>query len=68
MKFDAIGFYPSAIYAENSAYPKMETNYAFEPHMIGTLVNHFINRTFNQDGNESAILKMKYCDPLNLIF
>ena len=46
----------------------METGYAFKPQMIGTLVNHFNKKTFNQDGNDSAVLKMKYCDPLNPIF
>ena len=41
---------------KNSVYPKIETCYAFQPHMNDVFVNDFNNQTFNQDGNESAIL------------
>jgi len=53
---------------ENSVYPKIETGYAFKPHMNDVFVNDFNNQTFNQDGNESAILGIKYYNPPNLIF
>ena len=31
-------------------------------------VKAFNDQTFNQDGNESAILEIKYFNPLDLIF
>ena len=53
---------------ENSVYPKIETGFAFKPHMNKTYVEAFKNQTFNQDGDESAILTIKYYNPPNLIF
>ena len=32
------------------------------------IVEPFNNQTFNQDGDESAILRIKYCNPPDLIF
>ena len=43
----------------NSVYPKIETGFAFEPDMNKTYVDAFNNQTFNEDGNESAILRIK---------
>ena len=53
---------------ENSAYPKIETGFAFKPHMNDIYVEAFNNQTFNEDGDESAILTIKYYNPPNLIF
>ena len=68
MDFDATSLYPSAMWDENSVYPKKETGFAFKPHMNKTYVDAFNNQTFNQDGDESAILRIKYYNPRNLIF
>ena len=49
--------------------PKIETTgFAFEPHMNKTCVDALNNQTFNQDGNESAIVKIKYYNPPDLKF
>ena len=68
MDFDASSLYPSAMWDKNSVYPKIETGVAFEPHMNDVYVEAFNNQSFNQDGNENAILKTKYYNPPNLIF
>ena len=60
MDFDATSLYPSAMWDKNSVYPKIETGYAFQPDMNDVFVNEFNNRTFNQDGNDSAFLKKIY--------
>ena len=53
---------------ENSLYPKIESGFAFKPDMNSVYVEAFNNKTFNQDGDESAILTIKYYNPSNLIF
>ena len=58
--FDAVSLYLSAMWDENSIYPKIETGYAFEKHMNEELVEKFNNQTFNQG---SANLKIKYYNP-----
>ena len=68
MDFDATSLYPSAMWDENSVYPKIESGFAFKPHMNNVYVEAFNNQTFNQDGDESAILRIKYYNPRNLIF
>ena len=68
MDFDATSLYPSAMWDENSVYPKKETGFAFKPHMNKTYVEAFNNKTFNEDGDESAILTIKYYNPPDLIF
>ena len=65
---DATSLYPSAMWDENSVYPKIETGFAFKPHMNHVYVEAFNNQTFNEDGDESAILTIKYYNPPNLIF
>ena len=60
MDFDATSLYPSAMWDENSVYAKIETGFAFKPHMDKIYVDAFNNQTFNEDGNESGILKIKY--------
>ena len=49
---------------KSSIYPKIETGYPFTPDMNNELVEKFNNQTFTQG---SAILKMKYYNPKNLI-
>ena len=47
-----------------SIYPPIETGYAFTPDMNEDFVNKFNSQTFTQG---SAILKIKYYNPKNLI-
>ena len=68
MDFDATFFYPSAMWDEDSVYPKIETGFAFKPDMNDVCVEPFNNKTFNQNGNESVMLKIKYYNPPDLIF
>ena len=68
MDFDATSLYPSAMWDEISVYPKIETGFAFKPDMNDVYVEAFNNQPFNQDGDESAILTIKYYNPPNLIF
>ena len=68
MDFDATSLYPSAMWDEKSVYPKIETGFAFKPHMNDVYVEAFKNQTFNEDGDESAILRIKYYNPRDLIF
>ena len=44
---------------EKSVFPKIETGLALKPHMKDFFVQAFKNQTFNQDGDESAILTIK---------
>ena len=55
MDFDATSLYPSAMWDENSVYPKIETVFAFKPHMNDVYVEAFNNQPFNENGDESAI-------------
>ena len=68
MDFDATSLYPSAMWDEKSVFPKIETGFAFKPHMNDVYVEAFNNQSFNEDGDESAILTIKYYNPPNLIF
>ena len=68
MDFDATSLYPSAMWDENSLYPKIETGFAFKPNMNDVYLEAFNIKTFNQDGDESAILTIKYYNPPDLIF
>ena len=68
MDFDATSLYPKAMWDEKSVYPKMETGFVFKTHMNKIYLEAFINQTFNQDGNESAISRIKYYTPPDLIF
>ena len=62
--FDAVSLYPSAMRDENSIYPRIETGYVYTKDMNDELVDKFNNGHFNQG---SAILKVKYYNPKNLI-
>ena len=68
MNFDDTSLYPSAMYDENSVYPKKETDCAFKLHMSDIFVIDSINKTFNQDENDSETLKIYYYNPPNLMF
>ena len=63
MAFDATSLYPSAMYDENSTYPKIETGYVFTPDMNDEIVNQFNTKTFTK----SAILKIKYYNPVDIV-
>ena len=52
------------MWVEKSVYPRIETGYAHRKDMNDELVEKFNNQTFTQG---SAILKIKYYNPKNLI-
>ena len=60
--------YTSTMWDEKSVYPKIETGFAFKPHMNDVYVEAVNNQTCNEDGDESAILTIKYHNPPDLIF
>ena len=66
--FDATSLYASAMWYEKSVYPKIESGFAFKPQMNDVYVEAFNNQSFNEDGDESAILTIKYYNPSDLIF
>ena len=68
MDFDATSLYPSAMWDQNSVFPKTENGFAFKPHMNDVYVEAFNTRTFNPDGDEPAILRIKFYNPPNLVF
>ena len=68
MDYDANSLYPSAMWDAKSVYPKIETGFAFKPDTNDVFVEAFNNQTFNEDGNESGILRIKYYNPPDLIF
>ena len=68
MDYDATSLYPSAMWVEKSIFPKIETRFAFQPDLNAVYVEAFNNQTINQDGDESAILKMEYHNLPNLVF
>ena len=67
MDCDANSLYPSAMWDHNSVYPKIKSGF-FEPDMNDVYVEAFIIQLFNQDGAESAILRIKYYNPPYLVF
>ena len=62
--FDAVSLYPSAMSHPKSIFPRIESGFAFTPDMNDELIEKFNNQTFTQG---SAILKVKYYNPKNLI-
>ena len=66
MDFDATSSYPTVMLDEKSVYPKIETEFAFKHHTKDVYVKSFKAQTFNEDGDESANLKIKYYNPPNL--
>ena len=65
--YEGTSLYPSAMWDEKSVYTKIETGFAFKSEMNDIYVEAFNNQPFNQDGNESAILTIKYYNSPNLI-
>ena len=45
MDFDGTSLYPSAMWDENSVYPRIESGYTFKLHKNEVFVNDFINQT-----------------------
>ena len=62
--FDAVSLYPSAVNDEKSIYPRTETGYAYTTDMNDELFKKLFEGHFTQG---SAILKIKYYYPKNLI-
>ena len=60
--------YPSAMWDKNSVYPKIETGFDVKPDKTDIYVEAFNKQSFNQHGNESAKLGIKYYNPHNSIF
>ena len=56
--------YILVLWDEKSIYPRIETGYAYTRDMNDELVKKFNNQTFTK---RSAILKVKYYNPKNLI-
>ena len=65
MNFDATSLYPSAMWDNESIYPRIETGYPFTPDMNDEIVQKFNTQTFTQG---SAVLKVLYYNPKDLIF
>ena len=55
MDFDATSLYPSAMWDQNSVYPKIETRFAFKPHMNNVYVEAF-NNPIKPDNSLSFLL------------
>ena len=53
---------------ENSVYPKTENGFAFKRHTKDINVEEFNIQKFNQDGDESAILRIEFYNTPDLIF
>ena len=68
MDYDTTSLYPSVLLDENSVFLKKEIGFSFKPHMNDVYVEAFNNRNFNQNGDESAILKIIFYNPPHLIF
>ena len=68
MDFDGNTLYPSAMWDETSVYPKIESGFVFALLMNDVYVKAFNDQTCIEDGNESAILRIKYYNPPDLIF
>ena len=62
--FDAVSLYPSAMWDENSIYPRIDTGYSFTKDINDELVEKFNTGNFTKG---SAFLKINYYNPKNLI-
>ena len=62
--FDAVSLYPSAMWDENSIYPRIETWKAHTKVMNEEVVERFNSQTLTQ---EWAILKIKFYNPSSSI-
>ena len=63
-----LSFYPFGMWDQNSIFSKVENGFAIKLDLNEMYVEAFNNRTFNQDGNENAIIRIKFYKPPNLIF
>ena len=61
--FDAVSFYPSAMWDEKTIYPRIETGHTYTKDMDNEIVHNFIFGNFTE---ESVILKTKFYNPKNL--
>ena len=68
MDIHATSLYPSAMYDEKCVYPKTESEFAFKLYMINVHVEVFNFESFNENGNESAILENKFYNPHEFTF
>ena len=57
MGFDTTSLHHAAGWDKNSVYPKIKSGLVFKSYMNDVFVDAFIDETFNQDGNGSAVLK-----------
>ena len=62
--FDCVSLYPSTMWDEKSVYWRIEMRYAYTEGMKEEFVEKFNTQIFNQG---SAILRIKYYNPKNLI-
>ena len=68
MDFDATSLYPCAMWDKKSINAKTNNGFAFKPHMIDVYGKSFLDQTFNQNSDKSAILKLNYYNLPNPIF
>ena len=66
--FGATSLYPPAIWDYHSICPEKESGYTFESRLKDICVNDSNVQTFNQDGNDSAIIKIKLYNTPSLTF
>ena len=59
MDYDATSLYTFAMWNEKSVFSKIKSGFVFKPHMKDVYVEAFNNQTFNEDGNEYAMLRIK---------
>ena len=64
MNFDGVSLYPSAMWDDESIFPRIETGYPFTQDMENEILQKFNTQTFQG----SAILKVLYYNPKDLIF
>ena len=61
-------YIPLPIWDDRSECPNKQTSFVFQMHMNDVYVKTFNEQSFNQDGNECAISKIKYYNASKLIF
>ena len=66
--FDATLLYANGMCDGNSVHPKLESGFAFKPHLNDLYVKFSSDQFFNEDGDESAILKKKFYSPPIFMF
>ena len=61
--FEATSLYRSGMWDEKSVYRRRKAGFAFKPYMNDFYLEVLKIQSFNQDVNESAILKFKFYNP-----